>query len=88
MSRRRWDPVGHSGLTARPVPLGRPCDTTPCKAYFVKRDKETTALDDIQNDTVNGSIAFAPLKLAEFIVIKIGQSAKTLGCQDLAGHAQ
>lgn len=49
--------------------------TTPQKAYFVKCDKETTTQDDINKGIVNVIVGFAPLKPAEFVVIKIQQMA-------------
>lgn len=48
---------------------------TPNEAYFVKCDKETTTQDDINKGIVNIVIGFAPLKPAEFVVIKIQQIA-------------
>jgi phage tail sheath protein FI len=47
--------------------------TTPRDAYFVKCDKETTTQTDIDNGIVNIVVGFAPLKPAEFVVIKIQQ---------------
>jgi phage tail sheath protein FI len=47
--------------------------TTPRDAYFVKCDKETTTQADIDNGIVNVVVGFAPLKPAEFVVIKIQQ---------------
>ena len=49
--------------------------TTPREAYFVKCDKETTTQDDINRGVVNILVGFAPLKPAEFVVIKIQQLA-------------
>jgi uncharacterized protein len=48
---------------------------TPREAYFVKCDKETTTQTDINNGIVNIVVGFAPLKPAEFVVIKIQQMA-------------
>ena len=48
---------------------------TPQEAYFVKCDKETTTQDDINRSVVNIIVGFAPLKPAEFVVIKIQQIA-------------
>jgi len=45
------------------------------EAYFVKCDKETTTQNDIDRGVVNILIGFAPLKPAEFVVIKIQQIA-------------
>lgn len=49
--------------------------TTPKEAYFVKCDKETTTQNDIDRGIVNILVGFAPLKPAEFVVIKIQQIA-------------
>lgn len=49
--------------------------TTPKEAYFVKCDKETTTQDDINRGIVNIVVGFAPLKPAEFVIIKIQQMA-------------
>ena len=44
---------------------------TPREAYFVKCDGSTTAQADIDAGNVNIQIGFAPLKAAEFIIIRI-----------------
>jgi phage tail sheath protein FI len=49
--------------------------TTPSQAFQVKCDATTTTQDDIDNGIVNIVVAFAPLKPAEFVVIKIAQLA-------------
>lgn len=48
---------------------------TPQEAYFVKCDKETTTQNDINLGIVNIVVGFAPLKPAEFVIIKIQQMA-------------
>ncbi len=48
---------------------------TPKDAYFVKCDKETTTQDDRNRGIVNILVGFAPLKPAEFVIIKIQQMA-------------
>lgn len=48
---------------------------TPKEAYFVKCDKETTTQNDINLGIVNIIVGFAPLKPAEFVIIKIQQMA-------------
>jgi phage tail sheath protein FI len=48
---------------------------TPREAYFVKCDRETTTQTDINLGIVNIVVGFAPLKPAEFVVIKIQQIA-------------
>lgn len=49
--------------------------TTPKDAYFVKCDKETTTQNDIDRGIVNIVVGFAPLKPAEFVIIKLQQMA-------------
>jgi uncharacterized protein len=46
---------------------------TPRDAYFVKCDKETTTQNDIDLGRVNIVVGFAPLKPAEFVIIRIQQ---------------
>jgi phage tail sheath protein FI len=53
--------------------------TTPREAYFVKCDAETTTQDDVNLGIVNIVVGFAPLKPAEFVVIKIQQIAGQAG---------
>jgi phage tail sheath protein FI len=48
------------------------------EAYFVKCDKETTTQNDIDRGIVNILVGFAPLKPAEFVVVKIQQIAGQL----------
>jgi len=48
---------------------------TPKEAYFVKCDRETTTQDDINRGIVNIIVGFAPLKPAEFVIIKLQQIA-------------
>ncbi len=48
---------------------------TPREAYFVKCDKETTTQNDINLGIVNVLVGFAPLKPAEFVILKIQQIA-------------
>ncbi len=48
---------------------------TPREAYLVKCDRETTTQNDINRGVVNVVVGFAPLKPAEFVVIKIQQIA-------------
>lgn len=49
--------------------------TTPKDAYLVKCSKETTTQNDINQGVVNILVGFAPLKPAEFVIIKIQQLA-------------
>lgn len=48
---------------------------TPQQAYFVKCDTETTTASDIARGIVNIIVGFAPTKPAEFVVLKIAQTA-------------
>ena len=47
--------------------------TTPREAYFVKCDRETTTQADVDLGVVNIHVGFAPLKPAEFVVIRLQQ---------------
>jgi phage tail sheath protein FI len=49
--------------------------STPSQAFFVKCDSETTTQADIDLGVVNILVGFAPLKPAEFVVVKISQKA-------------
>jgi phage tail sheath protein FI len=49
--------------------------TSPDEAYFVKCDSETTTQSDIDRGIVNIVVGFAPLKPAEFVILKIQQKA-------------
>jgi phage tail sheath protein FI len=49
--------------------------STPSQAFFVKCDSETTTQDDIDQGIVNVLVGFAPLKPAEFVMVKISQKA-------------
>jgi phage tail sheath protein FI len=53
--------------------------TKPSDSFQVKCDSSTTTPDDVNNGRVNIIVAFAPLKPAEFVIVKIAQ---------LAGQAQ
>jgi len=48
---------------------------SPREAYFVKCDAETTTQNDVDRGIVNVVVGFAPLKPAEFVIIKIQQIA-------------
>jgi phage tail sheath protein FI len=48
---------------------------TPSDAYFVRCDKNTTTQNEINLGIVNIVVGFAPLKPAEFVIIKIQQIA-------------
>ncbi|MFD5406129.1 phage tail sheath family protein [Streptomyces griseorubiginosus] len=49
--------------------------STPSEAFFVKCDAETTTQADVDAGVVNVLVGFAPLKPAEFVVVKISQQA-------------
>ena len=44
--------------------------TTPKEAYFVKCDRDTITQNDIDQGSVNILVGFAPLKPAEFVILK------------------
>ncbi|MBV8848424.1 MAG: phage tail sheath family protein, partial [Methylobacteriaceae bacterium] len=48
---------------------------TPDKAFFVRCDLSTTTQSDIAAGIVNILVGFAPLKPAEFVILRIGQLA-------------
>jgi hypothetical protein len=52
--------------------------STPAQAFYVKCDGETTTQADRNLGIVNIEVGFAPLKPAEFVVIKIQQMAGDL----------
>jgi phage tail sheath protein FI len=52
--------------------------STPREAYFVKCDRTTTTQADINMGIVNIHVGFAPLKPAEFVVLRIQQIAGEL----------
>ena len=52
--------------------------TSAREAYFVKCDKETTTQNDIDRGVVNIVVGFAPLKPAEFVILRIQQIAGQL----------
>ncbi|MBV6625821.1 MAG: phage tail sheath family protein [Rivularia sp. (in: Bacteria)] len=49
--------------------------SSPKEAYFVKCDKDTTTQNDIDRGIVNIIVGYAPLKPAEFVIIKFQQIA-------------
>lgn len=52
--------------------------STPRDAYFVRCDKNTTTQSDINRGIVNVEVGFAPLKPAEFVIIRLQQIAGQL----------
>ena len=48
---------------------------TTADAYFVKCDAETTTQDDIDRGLVTVVVGFAPLRPAEFVVLRLQQWA-------------
>ncbi|MFJ9005308.1 phage tail sheath subtilisin-like domain-containing protein [Streptomyces canus] len=49
--------------------------STPREAYFVKCDSETTTAEDVENGVVNVLVGIAPVRPAEFVVVKIQQTS-------------
>ncbi len=52
---------------------------SPAEAYFVKCDRETTTQADIDLGIVNVLVGFAPLKPAEFVILRIQQLVSQAG---------
>ncbi|WP_210574787.1 phage tail sheath subtilisin-like domain-containing protein [Streptomyces sp. GESEQ-4] len=48
---------------------------TPREAYFVKCDHETTTDEDIANGVVNVLVGIAPVRPAEFVIVRIQQTS-------------
>ena len=51
------------------------CGRKPSEAFFVKCDSETTSQADIEAGIVNVVVGFAPLKPAEFLLLRLSQKA-------------
>ena len=49
--------------------------SAPKDAYFVKCDADTTTQNDVDLGVVNIQVGFAPLKPAEFVVLRLQQMA-------------
>ena len=49
--------------------------TSPRQAYFVKCDRETTTAGDVERGVVNIVVGYAPVRPAEFVIIKLQQLA-------------
>ena len=58
---------------------------TPREAFFVKCDGDTTSAGDIANGVVNIVIGFAPLKPAEFVILRLQQPFHRTPDPDRAG---
>lgn len=67
--------LGASGFLNNLFRQGAFKGSTPREAYFVKCDKDTTTAEDIANGLVNVVVGIAPVKPAEFVVVKIQQLA-------------
>lgn len=52
--------------------------SSPREAYLVKCDRETTSQQDVNSGIVNILVGFAPLKPAEFVVVRLTQLAGRL----------
>jgi phage tail sheath protein FI len=48
---------------------------TPREAYFVKCDHDTTTGEDVENGVVNVVVGIAPVRPAEFVIVKVQQMA-------------
>ena len=62
--------------------------TTPREAYLVKCDRETTTQHDIDRGIVNILVGFAPLKPAEFVIIRIQQTTGQVETQEAIAATQ
>ena len=71
------DQLGDGAVLKPAVKYQRLAQTAglPREAYFVRCDRETTTQNDINLGIVNIVVGFAPLKPAEFVVIKLQQMA-------------
>ncbi|NLU68201.1 phage tail sheath C-terminal domain-containing protein [Streptomyces sp. HNM0574] len=49
--------------------------STPRQAYFVKCDNDTTTREDVENGVVNVVVGIAPVRPAEFVIVKVQQMA-------------
>ncbi len=67
-----FEPNHHRVLHARALPPG---SVPGLQAFQVRCDATTTTPDDQTHGIVNIVVAFAPLKPAEFVVIKLAQLA-------------
>ena len=61
---------------------------SPREAYFVKCDKETTTQNEIDRGLVNIVVGFAPLKPAEFVIIKIQKIAQQVQSRSFIARAE
>jgi phage tail sheath protein FI len=59
--------------------------STPSKAFFVKCDSETNIQAGIDSGIVNVLVGFAPLKPAEFVVVKISQKVAVVRVDPVTG---
>lgn len=50
---------------------------TPGAAFFVRCDATTMTQDDVDDGRLNVTIGFAPLKPAEFVILRIALAART-----------
>jgi phage tail sheath protein FI len=57
--------------------------STPEEAFFVKCDRTTMTQDNIDNGQLIMLIGVAPVKPAEFVIIRIGQKASGAEIEEL-----
>jgi phage tail sheath protein FI len=60
--------------------------SSPQQAYFVRCGSETTTQADIDAGIVNILVGFAPMRPAEFVVIRISQHARPGGTAAAGCH--
>ena len=64
------------GVYIEEVPFkSHPIEGVPGDAFFIRCDETTTTQADIDSGVFNIIVGFAPLKAAEFILIRIQQLA-------------
>ena len=68
-----WASIRQSveGFLASMFRAGAFSGSTPSKAYFVKCGQDTMTQDDCDNGVVNVVVGFAPLRPAEFVILRI-----------------
>jgi phage tail sheath protein FI len=70
-----WDQIRHgiSDFLLNEFQMGALLGDKPEKAYFVRCDRSTMTQNDLDNGRLVAVVGVAPLKPAEFVIIRIGQ---------------
>ncbi len=66
------DPADHHELSAEQLRSGALIGTKPEDAFFVRCDSSTMTQDDIDDGRLIAEIGVAPVRPAEFVIIRIG----------------